>query len=579
MRLRPDLWLIGIPALAGIWAAAAFWIAPEIEGTLRRQVQAVPVAETEALRGIGAKIEVDGRDLSITSDLPLSGESRVQAERLLAALPPLRGVAYHVLPPVEVSPFQFSVRRTDEGLVLGGYVPPGAIRTTILAEARNGGSSVRDDLRSAAGAPPGFEDAARFLLKAAPLLEGGAASLSDRKLSLAGEAPDSASYREVRALLSAPPPGFTITAAKVEPPLARPFTWGAALDSGRISLSGHVPSEEARRALVSLVPRSGRDLRIEDRMETARGIEAGIQFDQLVRQMLALLGELEDGRVELAGRQLSIRGRLAAKDLIGKMQTDLRASRFAGVELREVLIEPVVPRPYRFRARREEDRLHLSGFLPGETERSAIRELAKRRFPFDPLVDELHVADGAPEGVASAVRLGLERLSSLASGELAVEDRNIRLAGRSLYRELAARTERDFPREAPAGWKAIADVTHAGPEKPLDPDFCADLVSDVVRRDSVQFESGKPELSAAGRKPLAAVADVVRRCAPVRLTAVVTVETQGDLDEARQLAEGRANAVASVLKEQGIATELKPLAAKIAEGGKPAERVEFEVQP
>jgi outer membrane protein OmpA-like peptidoglycan-associated protein len=131
----------------------------------------------------------------------------------------------------------------------------------------------------------------------------------------------------------------------------------------------------------------------------------------------------------------------------------------------------------------------------------------------------------------------------------------------------------------PSGWTGRADVS-AVPDKPLDPGFCADLVSDVLRRDPVRFESGKAELSAGIRKTLAGIADVMRRCGTARLSIVSTVETAAEAEPARELAEARATAITSALGELGIRKVARQAsAAKVADPTRAGDQVIFEVLP
>jgi hypothetical protein len=179
---------------------------------------------------------------------------------------------------------------------------------------------------------------------------------------------------------------------------------------------------------------------IDDRMDTARGLESGIDFDAVAKRVLGILARLESGRADLKGRSLSIEGRLAARDLLESLRSDIRTAKLPGIDLERAELQSVIPRPYRLSARRRDGRLFLAGFVPTEADRTAIRDLVQKRFPFDAFVDELHLADGAPEGMLPAGRLALERLSALSEGDASIEDRTLSLSGRSLYAEQSLRT-------------------------------------------------------------------------------------------------------------------------------------------
>jgi outer membrane protein OmpA-like peptidoglycan-associated protein len=576
MRLRPDIWLLGLPLVAAVAAAGIWRVAPAIETDLRRAIEAqqARTAGSELGRS-GARVEVDGRDLSVTADAPLTGAARSEAERLVASIAGLRGPAYRVLPPASAERFAFGVTRDGAGLVLTGLVPPGGLRAELLDEAAGSGAPVRDELRSALGGPEGFGEAARVVVRAARRLDRATASLSDKSLSVSGDAPDTQAYREVMGLLRALPPGYAAGRVEIRPPLVQPYTWSAAREGDAIVLGGHVPSDAERGVLLAFARSANPAARIEDRMDIARGLESGVDFDAASKRVLSVLARLESGRAELKGRALVLEGTLAARDLLDQLRGELRTARLPGVELERAELTPVLPKPYRLSARRKDGRVLLAGFLPAEADRAALRDAVRKRFPFDAVVDDLHLADGAPEGLLPAARAGLEHLAALSDGEVVIEDRRLRLSGASLYPEQGRRTERAFEAAAPPGWTAAAQV-FVTPNRPLDPGFCSDLVSDVVGREPLRFAPGAAELTPAARKLLDGIADVMRRCGTARLNVAGLVEPAGDDPAARELAGRRAAAVVSALGERGVSAV--PEAVRVAEAGRAGEAVTFEVQ-
>lgn len=580
MAIRFDIWLLGLPLAAALAAAAAMRTAPEVESRLRVGVLAIErQSPAAALAAASARVEVEGRELTITSDAALAEAARAEALRVAAALPGLRGPIFKVLPPASVEPFTFAASRVGGDLVLEGFVSPGESRIELIRLAGADGASVRDELRTALGAPDGFGRAARAAVDIARLLADAKVALVDRTVEASGSAADSGAYRRARELARSLPAGFAAVRIDVVPPLAGPFVWSATREGDSVVLAGNVPSEPQRDAVLAAVEAASPGAAVTDRMDTARGLEPGIDYDAAARTVLPILVRLQEGRVELRGRMLTVDGRLAARDLLKPLEAEIRRARLPGIELGRVDLQPIPASPYRLQARRAEGRLRLSGYLPDEQARSAIRDLVRRRFPFDTIADDLHLADGAPDGIVAVASRGLDRLSTLAEGSLAVEDRKVRLEGRGLYPEQTARIGREFGSDVAPGWTATASVGAAAPDKPLDPDFCSDLLADEVRRQPIGFEAGRPELSAAGRKALGGAAELMRRCGPVTIAAVVEVQSSGDLESARQLAERRSAGIAAFLAESGIAAEAQPRASKVAEPAKPADRVTFEVRP
>lgn len=576
MKLRPDIWLVGVPLAAGLAGLGAWLAAPDVETRLRGELQAIESrGAASALAGAAARVEIEGRQLTVTSDAALAGEEHAEAARLASAIPGLRGPLFRVLPPASVAPFSFGARRAAGGLLLDGFVPPGGARIDLV---RRAGAGVRDDLRTAHGAPAGFGAVAEVAVDLARLLDGGKVALTGTELDVSGIAETAAAYRRSMELVRTLPAGYAAGRVEIVPPLVSPFSWSASRESDRVRLGGNVPSESHREVLLTALRIAAPGADVADEMDTARGLDPGIDFEATIRQLLPILSRVQTGRVELQGRTLSVTGRLPARDLLASLERDVRSARLPGLELGAIDLKPVPASPYRFAARRAEGRIVLTGFLPDEGARSAVREQVRRRFPIDAVADDLHLADGAPDGLAPIVARGLDRLSALAEGQVSVEGRRVRLQGRGLYPEETARIGREFSSDAQPGWTVHAEVGSAVSEKPLDPDFCADLIGDEIRRQPIGFEAGKPDVTAAGRKALVAVSDVIRRCGSARVAAVAeTGGGGGDPDAARLLAEARANAVAAVLAETGVRVEAR---ARPSPGSaKTAGAVTFEVRP
>ena len=126
------------------------------------------------------------------------------------------------------------------------------------------------------------------------------------------------------------------------------------------------------------------------------------------------------------------------------------------------------------------------------------------------------------------------------------------------------------------------EVAVGGGEKPLDARFCEDLLNDVVRRDPIRFEPGRPEPKPADGPALAGVADVLRRCGQARIGVVSTTSAAGDLDEMRDLSLKRAAAIVRSLKALGTGADLQPVG-RAAVASDPAkagpDQLTFEVRP
>jgi hypothetical protein len=277
-------------------------------------------------------------------------------------------------------------------------------------------------------------------------------------------AAEQAPPRELPAEVAAPkpsPPGQVAEARPASPdapPRVQPFRWSATSRDGEIVVSGHVPSagarDEVRRAAGEAFP--GKQL--VDGLEVANGSPPHLEFGAVTRFALSQLADLRAGSVELLDSTLSLRGEGTDRDAPARAVAALRKSLPGGAEAGVVAVTVTPPSPYVFAARRETGALILTGYVPDEAARDAIRQLVRTRFLTEPLVDKLRYASGAPRGYLAGVSFGLEQLSGLASGELNVNGTTLRVSGESLYAQAAEQAARTISAVSLPGWTGRADI-------------------------------------------------------------------------------------------------------------------------
>jgi OOP family OmpA-OmpF porin len=319
-------------------------------------------------------------------------------------------------------------------------------------------------------------------------------------------------------------------------------------------------------------------LQVADHMQTARGLDRGTDFAALTRVALSTLARLDRGEAEFEAGRLTLKGAGVARDLLDGLADQVRKNLPSGVKPGTVALATIPASPYAFAVRRAGGRVRLSGFAPGPAERGAVQASVTRRFPGEAIVDELHIADGSPEGFAAAASLSLDALSELADGEARITDRKLELSGRALYAEAAERIRQRVAKAVPAGWTGTAEIRTESFEKPLEAGLCGDLLADAARRDPLRFEPGTAEPAAKSRPSLEALSDVVRRCGPARIRVVVHIETPGNPEGARELARQRAAALAAALSGGAANVTAEGTSSRTSEKGE-ADRLAFMVEP
>jgi hypothetical protein len=201
--------------------------------------------------------------------------------------------------------------RGESSLQLRGAVPSKEDRRTLLGmvKAHFPDLQVEDRMKVVKGGPPKEEwlGAVSFGLQQLSHLKRGSVRLSGAALRVVGDASTTDDYSEVKKALTGPlPSGLTLKGTNVRPPLADPFVFTADLGANALSLSGSVPSEDARKQLRELSRQLFEKPGLDDRLEVASGAPKG--WDEAVTAALRALSRLESGKVALSGLAVTIEG-------------------------------------------------------------------------------------------------------------------------------------------------------------------------------------------------------------------------------------------------------------------------------
>lgn len=221
--------------------------------------------------------------------------------------------------PAQMDPFTWSVVRGADGkVVIEGGVASEDLRVRLLAEARRvfPGAVIEDRMGIASGAPALFEPAALLALGQTAQLKGGAALLKSNVWSFAGEAVDQVKANAIAAALKGLPQGHQLGELKlaIVIPQVSPFAWSIqkAAD-GALTLTGAVPDEATRLALLNLARKLYPGVAIADRMTIARTAPEG--FARAASLAIEAIGRLTSGHLRLSDATLAAEG--VARDTDG----------------------------------------------------------------------------------------------------------------------------------------------------------------------------------------------------------------------------------------------------------------------
>lgn len=222
-------------------------------------------------------------------------------------------------------------------------------------------------------------------------------------------------------------------------------------------------------------------------------------------------------------------------------------------------------RPYAWSAKRQGNRLLLTGAVPSEFSRVTILSAAAAAFPNAERVDEMRVAGGAPSASFTDVaRQALQELSRLRTGEARIVDTQIAVIGDGEGAAVDAVQQHYAHPLAPFRARLVLtvdglDVAH--PElQGLDladgaPETCARAFARVMESNVINFAPGSAAIDPSSRRLLDTLASVALRCDRFTIEVAGHTDNQGSREINMTLSNTRAEAVAAYLASQGVARE------------------------
>lgn len=452
MRCNPWRWLWGLLLIAPLSWIALHLHQTEIENDLRAR-------SMEALEGAGlgwARSTFSGRDATLTGLAPEEGDPS-KAVALLRRVWGVRVVDARTDLIQKVEDFLWSATRTEgDRIKLSGFVPAEASRRSVLSAVKSTlpGFRIEDTMQLARGAPSRdiFLSGVGFGLRQLAALKEGSVELSGTTLSIAGQAPDQASLKAIRArLMSGMPEGLKLGREALTGPVISDYVWNAALSGNQVVMSGYAPSAGVRDQLFQhakkLFPRHA----VIDRVEIGEGAPDG--FTKAAMISIAQLYKLEDGKASLYGETFSLKGRASDKPTAATVRTAFTKAIGAPLTATADITAPEPPAPaapepvaaapqpespYVTKARIENGTMELTGSVPSEDARIALVTATRGRFPDLSVKDSLEVRPGGDAGWQACLLAGISGLGQLLSGKLSMTDLVLDLKGKTDDDEIAS---------------------------------------------------------------------------------------------------------------------------------------------
>ncbi|MEM9527279.1 MAG: BON domain-containing protein, partial [Bacteroidota bacterium] len=297
------------------------------------------------------------------------------------------------LAPPFVEPFSWSAEETDAGIVLSGFVPSEEGRLAIVESASAYGE-VNDQMQLASGAPEGFVGAAQGLLSQFEALDTPGATITDLEASLTGDAKDDAAFASVNGFLNSVPDGFDSISGQIRAPLVDPFTTRLEKTTDGFMLTGYLPDETSRALILDALSAQG--VEVVDTTTVARGAPDGIELGAAFAASVPLLAELSAGAFDLGASGLQLTGETATFQQGQGVLEAVEQLKDGSLDFNaDITTGPASP--FEFTASTVGAGVELVGYVPTEEKKDAVLADVDALFPQATVLEELHVADGAPE--------------------------------------------------------------------------------------------------------------------------------------------------------------------------------------
>jgi OOP family OmpA-OmpF porin len=416
------------------------------------------------------------------------------------------------------------------------------------------------------------------------LLDKSRIAVDGRDVTLAADAFSEEGRRHAVAAIEAVPGVRLVNDETRLIPEATPFVWSAERDVVRVTLNGSSPLPASKGKLLEAARADLGGVEVVDQTSLSRG--APSRFDEAALLLLDQVAKLKDGKVTISDTKVSLSGmarELGGREAIAAALKNLPAG-FS------VASNEIKAPPYIFQANKDPVALTLTltGNVPDNNVHAAIVAAAGRKFFLEKVVDNLKASLGAPSGFANTVVPALGALSRLSTGTLMVSDREVRLSGDALYDAASGQLRAGLIKDLPQGWQLKADISVKPAAAPVDPTVCQQLLSEVLAKGTIRFESGRSNLDPDSAGLLDHLVEIALRCPTANIEVAGHTDTDGENATNQTLSEKRAQAVVDYLVKAGLPAgrfgaigygSTQPVAANDTDEGKARNRrIEFVVK-
>ncbi len=501
--------------------------------------------------------ELNALDLSVVGEAGTVQAYRGVRQALATAMPGGIKLAFEKIAPPTIDPYLWSAKSNGSQVVIGGFTPSEQARSNLGAGAKRlfTKAEVTDKSELASGAPEGFEKATLIALSQLSLLRSGAADIKGRDFTFSGEAADEAAAAAVRKTIKSDvPQNYKITEQIRYPKPVQAsagYTISIVNDGTAIEVSGNVPSEAARAALVDAVKARFPGRTVTDKLQVVPGAPDGWQ--QCIIAGLAPLPRLTSGKTILIDRKLSVTGETTNYGAAQAIPAEVKAAVGQTCEaVTQIAFKGDLTSNLTWRAVHDDrGALTLDGEVPDDATRGRVVEIAQSLFPNARLTDQMKVVAAPAEAWLFVAERGLTQLAKLQRGETTLAGTELFVKGMASSDAVASDVRSAVTLDLPKGFSGREAIEVMSAEQQA-ASTCQDMMRDATARGVLEFARAKADLTSESTQTLRELAEIAKECPAFNIEIEGHTDAEGTDERNQRLSDRRAQAVADFLAREGV---------------------------
>lgn len=493
--------------------------------------------------------------------------------------------------------FAIEILRGDSGVSLIGLIPAETDRAALAADItrRAGGAEVTDLLEQADyPMPEGWRRSVTYALRALALLPRAKLSIEPGRVTITAIADSADQKRRLESELARTlPEGVSLSLTINAPrPVITPFTLRMIIDDGGARLDAcNADTPEAQSQIIAAATRAGVTRQIA--CPLALGVPSR-DWGAATARAIEALAQLGGGTLTFSDTDATL---IAAEGtdpalfdrIVGELSNALPDA-FALDATLPVGADPAAEGPAEFSATLSPEGLvQLRGRVPDAVINSTVENFARARFGRDRVTMGTRIVADLPAGWSVRILAGVEALSRLSNGAVVVQPDLITVRGNTGNEAASADITRLLIEKLGQQAQFRIDVTYVEALDPIaglpSPEECLTQITVVTRDRKITFDPGSATLSTETIPVVDDIAEILRRCADLRIEIAGYTDSQGRDEMNLRLSQQRADAVLAALRARRVPVasfaatgygEADPIADNSTEAGREANRrIEF----